>query len=178
VSVKNFTLKAPGGAKAAGEGHLHYYKDVEIPTAAGKPAVSAPGTYKADPGTTIAWENVTAGTHTFGVQLVNNDHTPLEPPVTATVTVTVQAAATTPPASSVDAKALYTTNCAVCHGQKREGNPALKAPELTPAKLADDTIDAIKTVIAKGEDTMPPWEGKLSAAEIDALANFLKTVAP
>ena len=38
-----------------------------------------------------------AGNHTISVELVNNDHTPLEPPVVAKVAITVQAAATTPP---------------------------------------------------------------------------------
>ncbi|MBI2850681.1 MAG: DUF4399 domain-containing protein [Chloroflexi bacterium] len=94
VNVGNFRLAPPGQTNVAGQGHLHYYKDVEIPTTPGKAAVTAPGTYKVDPGTTMTWDNLTPGTHTFGVQLVNNNHTPLEPPVTAKVTVTVTAPST------------------------------------------------------------------------------------
>ncbi|MBI2830057.1 MAG: DUF4399 domain-containing protein, partial [Chloroflexi bacterium] len=93
IEASNFKIVPIGGANAPGEGHIHYYKDVEIPTAAGQPAVSAAGTYKAVPGTSMTWENVAAGSHTFGVQLVNNNHTPLSPPVTAKVTVTVAAGA-------------------------------------------------------------------------------------
>ncbi len=89
VEVASFSLVAPGGAAAAGEGHLHFYLDVTVPTAPGAPAVTAPGTYQATSATSAIWENVAAGSHTFGVQLVNNNHTPLSPPVTATVTVTV-----------------------------------------------------------------------------------------
>lgn len=96
VQVSDFQLEPPGPV-AAGKGHLHYYMDVEIPTEPGKPAVSAPGTYKASPGTSATWENVPAGTHTFGAQLVNGDHTPLGPPITATITVTVRAAEVTAP---------------------------------------------------------------------------------
>jgi hypothetical protein len=98
IEVSNFEIQPPGGANAAGKGHIHYYMDVDIPTAPGAAAVTAAGTYKAVPSTTATWENVPAGSHTFGVQLVNNDHTPLSPPVTATVTVTVGAATTPPPA--------------------------------------------------------------------------------
>ena len=90
VEVDNFTLMAPGGAAVAGQGHLHFYLDVTIPTTPGAPAVTAAGTYKATGTPSVTWDNVAAGSHTFGVQLVNNDHTPLGPPVTATVMVTVE----------------------------------------------------------------------------------------
>ncbi|MBI4188689.1 MAG: DUF4399 domain-containing protein [Chloroflexi bacterium] len=89
VAVTNFTLTLPGGINVPGQGHLHYYLDVVIPTTPGLPAVTPVGTYQATPGTTAVWNNVLPGQHTFGAQLVNNDHTPLSPPVTATVTVNV-----------------------------------------------------------------------------------------
>jgi hypothetical protein len=38
--------------------------------------------------TSYTWENVGPGTHLFAVELVNNDHTPLTPPVERTITVT------------------------------------------------------------------------------------------
>ncbi len=41
----------------------------------------------------MVWENMAPGEHTFGVQLVNNNHTPLDPPVTAAVMVTVESPA-------------------------------------------------------------------------------------
>ena len=61
-----------------------------MPTTAGQPAVSPEGTYHAEATTSYTWPDVAPGEHTFGVQLVNNDHTPLEPPVVAAVTVTVE----------------------------------------------------------------------------------------
>lgn len=80
-----------GQAPAEGEGHIHYYLDVdEIPTTPGQPAVSEEGTYHAEATTTYTWPDVEAGEHTIAVQLVNNDHTPLEPPVTAESTITVE----------------------------------------------------------------------------------------
>jgi hypothetical protein len=89
VEITNLTLVTPGGANAPGQGHIHYYLDVDIPTTPGQPAVTAPGTYKAIAATSAIWDNVRPGIHTFGVQLVNNNHTPLSPPVIATATVTV-----------------------------------------------------------------------------------------
>jgi len=100
VEVKKFDIvdKIDQPAKE-GEGHVHYYLDVgEIPTKDGEPAVTRQGTYHAQATKEYVWPNVSAGEHTFAVQLANNDHTPLRPPVIAQVTVTVKAAggATTP----------------------------------------------------------------------------------
>jgi len=100
VEVKKFDVvdKIDQPAKE-GEGHVHYYLDVgEIPTKDGEPAVTRQGTYHAQATKEYVWPNVSAGEHTFAVQLANNDHTPLRPPVIAQVTVTVKAAggATTP----------------------------------------------------------------------------------
>jgi alcohol dehydrogenase (cytochrome c) len=88
----NFKLVALlGDTNVAGEGHLHYFMDVDAPTVQGQPAVTSTGVYTATANTTYTFSNVTPGTHTFSVELVNNDHTPLNPPVVAKVTVTVTA---------------------------------------------------------------------------------------
>jgi outer membrane protein assembly factor BamB len=88
--VKNFALvNKPGQANVAGEGHLHYFLDVDAPTTPGQPAITAAGTYVATPYLYTVWSNVTTGTHTLSVELVNNDNTPLNPPVVESVTITV-----------------------------------------------------------------------------------------
>ena len=93
AQVFNFNIVDKlGQAAAAGEGHLHFFMDVDAPTTQGQPAVTAQGTYAATKDTTYTWHNVTPGTHTFSVELANNDHTPLNPPVIAKSTVTVVAA--------------------------------------------------------------------------------------
>lgn len=81
-----------GRAPSQGEGHVHFYLDVkQIPTTRGKPAVTSDdATYHATARTTHTWRDVPKGKHTLGVQLVNNDHTPLEPPVVAQQDVTVE----------------------------------------------------------------------------------------
>ena len=93
VEVESFNVvNKLGQDPVEGEGHIHFYRDVdEIPTEPGKPAVTDDAsTYHAAATTSHTWEDVEAGEHTFAVQLVNNNHTPLEPPITAEVTVTVE----------------------------------------------------------------------------------------
>ncbi len=104
VEVMDFNIVTPTSEKVPGEGHIHYYLDVDIPTAPGEPAVTAPNTYKATTETMVTWDKVGPGMHTFGVQLVNNDHTPLEPPAILQVTVNVETAIIVPGA---DGTALY-----------------------------------------------------------------------
>ena len=83
VEADNFKLADKlGQANAPGEGHLIYYLDITIPpTVPGQPATSAAGSYFETAATTYTWTNLAAGVHTFAVQLVNNDGTPLSPPV-------------------------------------------------------------------------------------------------
>jgi hypothetical protein len=93
VTVRAFSLVDKLGDKAKkGEGHVHYYLDADpIPTTAGKPAITTDDkTYHATLATNHTWKDVEPGKHTLGVQLVNNDHTPLEPPVTHQIEITVR----------------------------------------------------------------------------------------
>jgi hypothetical protein len=90
TQVANFNLVGKlGGTNAAREGHLHYFMDVEAPTVTGQPAMTAPGTYADTADPSYSWSNVAPGGHTFSVELINNDHTPLDPAVTTRITVMV-----------------------------------------------------------------------------------------
>lgn len=90
VEVMNFSLADKFGQEnVAKEGHIHYYMDTPVPTEPGKPAISAPGTYLPSVEIAHTWQDVTPGQHNFSVQLVNNDHTPLDPPAVSSVNVTV-----------------------------------------------------------------------------------------
>lgn len=92
ISVRSFDIvEKLGEAPEDGEGHVHFYIDVDdLPTEPGEPAVTDDRrTYHAAAQTSHRWQNVRAGTHTFAVQLVNNDHTPLDPPVTDEVEIRV-----------------------------------------------------------------------------------------
>jgi hypothetical protein len=90
VEVNDFELvNKLGQNNVEGEGHIHYYLDAAVPTAPGKPAVTAPGTYVPTANTSFTWQNVSAGMHNVSAQLVNNDHTPLEPLVISQNTIQV-----------------------------------------------------------------------------------------
>lgn len=60
-----------------------------MPTEAGVPATAGEGRYHVSTKKSYKWRDVEPGTHTFAVQLVNVDHTPLEPPITSETTVTL-----------------------------------------------------------------------------------------
>ncbi len=88
------------------------------------------------------------------------------------------------PDAAVDARALYNAKCASCHGRTGKARPDL-AKKNTPSfndpawqKVATD--DEIRDVIAKGvgETQMKAFSPELSAAQIDALTKYLRTLAP
>jgi hypothetical protein len=88
-----------GQANTPREGHLHYFLDVTAPTTPGLPAVTAPGTYTATADTSYTWPGVGPGMHTLSVELINNDNTPLDPPVVAQIMINVLSAGTSPSAT-------------------------------------------------------------------------------
>ncbi len=88
VQVINFNLVDRLGQPASpGEGHIHYFFDVKAPATPGQPATTAPGTFAATTSTSHTWNIVARGIHLLSVELVNNDHTSLDPPVVTSVAV-------------------------------------------------------------------------------------------
>ncbi len=87
-----------------GEGHLIYYANngfqptYEVPTTKGRPANSGGTGYIAavSAATEYDWSrwNLKGGDQVLAVQIVNNDNTPLDPPLVARVTITVKASPT------------------------------------------------------------------------------------
>lgn len=93
VAVNNFNVvDKQGQTNVPGEGHLHYYLDVAAPTTPGQVAIPPSGTWVHVATTSYTFSNVGAGTHTVAVELVNNDHTPLVPPVVGNITINVTSA--------------------------------------------------------------------------------------
>jgi hypothetical protein len=91
IVISNFKVVDKIGQTATpGEGHIVYYLDSAPLTTAGQPATQATGLFADSIATTYTWHNVTAGMHLLSVQLVNNDDTPLSPPVTSTENIIVQ----------------------------------------------------------------------------------------
>ncbi len=92
VFLQNFTITENSGVpNKPNQGHVIYYLDVDAPREYGTAATTAPGTYAISTSTSFIWKNVLIGEHTFTVQLVNNDNTPLLPPTAVRANVTVRA---------------------------------------------------------------------------------------
>lgn len=74
---------------------------------------------------------------------------------------------------SIDAATIFSSNCARCHGADRSG---ANAPPLLPGTLTKDASAYIET-ITNGSGSMPAWSNRLSAEEINALAEWILTPA-
>jgi hypothetical protein len=80
-----------GNPPVPGEGHLVFYVGVDyVPTQPGRLAHTAPGTFAVSTQPTYTWPGLEPGKYGIAVQLVNNDDSALQPPVTAMATITVQ----------------------------------------------------------------------------------------
>ncbi len=84
---------------------------------------------------------------------------------------------TTGAAGADDVTALYTQHCAACHGTERLGGTG---PALLPENLKRLRRPAAEQVIRDGRAAtqMQGFGGRLSAAEISALAEYIYTPAP
>lgn len=70
--------------------------------------------------------------------------------------------------------ALFAKKCAACHGKDGKGTPVGKkmgAKDLAATKLSEG--DLVK-VISEGRGKMSAYKGKLSDAEIQSLAKFVR----
>lgn len=76
--------------------------------------------------------------------------------------------------AAIDSAALYNTHCVVCHGAQRTGG---MGPALLPESLSRLRPDETLRVINQGRiaTQMPAFDNTLSAAEIKALAAFIRT---
>jgi cytochrome c len=78
-------------------------------------------------------------------------------------------------AHAEDGKALFAQKCASCHGQDGKGKTKmgekLGVKDLTALPASTD----VKATIENGKPPkMTPYKGKLSDAEIDAIATYVK----
>jgi cytochrome c oxidase cbb3-type subunit 3 len=70
---------------------------------------------------------------------------------------------------------LFADNCAACHGEEGLGNVELGAPNLADAiwLYGGDYDTLIETVTYSRYGVMPPWQSRLSEAEIRAVAVYV-----
>jgi cbb3-type cytochrome c oxidase subunit III len=69
-----------------------------------------------------------------------------------------------------DGKAIFTSNCASCHTLAAAGTSGTIGPNLDEAK-PDEAL--VKERVTNGMGVMPSFKGKLSDAQIDAVAKFV-----
>jgi len=84
------------------------------------------------------------------------------------------------PKDKVDARGLFAESCAKCHGEdgrartlhgRLAGAQNFTDTQWQTAATDEDIVNAIKS----GHKKMPAFQNKLSAAEIDALAAYVRT---
>ena len=76
-------------------------------------------------------------------------------------------------ASAESGKAVYDANCTDCHGA--DGKKSAKSDFTDQARMAKQSLNDLVSVINKGVDKMPAYEGKLSETERYAAATYLRT---
>ena len=89
--------------------------------------------------------------------------------------------------AAVSGRAVFTANCATCHGETGRGEgPAAVGLEPPPADLTDGSwvtgdgsVPAIRNVVENGSPgtAMIGWKGTLSDAEIDAVARYVQSLS-
>jgi cytochrome c6 len=106
--------------------------------------------------------------------------------VTAVLAVLVLAALATPAARADAASAaagatLYKAQCAGCHGADGSGSTpvgkSLKVQDLKKPEIQATTDADLAAAIEKGKGKMPPFKGKLSAAQIGQVVDYIRSLA-
>ena len=78
-----------------------------------------------------------------------------------------------------DGQALFSENCAYCHGSGGKGDgPNAKHLKPPPADLTKSSAseDAIAGVVRDGKGSCPAWRASFSEAEITAVARWAKSL--
>ncbi|MBM3906616.1 MAG: cytochrome c [Gemmatimonadetes bacterium] len=95
-----------------------------------------------------------------------------------------QGASLTGSESTAEPKALYEAHCQKCHGPAGAPSAAMKRllpelPALSPAFLANRSDSAIVAVLKNGKGkNMKPFGDRLTEAQMQALAKYIRNLAP
>ena len=90
-------------------------------------------------------------------------------------------AATATPDPLATARANFAKNCEGCHGPTGEGglvkvdNKQIKVPSLKAEHAIKHTDDEITKLITNGEEEMPAFKEKMTAAEIAGMVRFVRS---
>ena len=103
------------------------------------------------------------------------------PTNTSTPTTAVSPAAPAAPGDQLaTARANYEKNCEGCHGPTAEGglvkvrDKQIKVPSLEADHALKHTDDQLTNIVTNGEEAMPAFKEKLTAAEIADLVQFVR----
>ncbi len=97
--------------------------------------------------------------------------------VSAKTVKEIQSESSGTPAST--AAALFSNNCARCHGPDGKGIKSSGTPNFTdPAFQKSMSPSAMETVIRNGKGNMPAWSGKLNDEQISSLVTYVRSLAP
>ena len=82
--------------------------------------------------------------------------------------------------SGPDGAGLYKSKCAMCHGPDGAGQTTMgknmKLRDLRSADVQKQTDAALGTIIADGKGKMPGYKTKMTAADIQALVTFIRSI--
>ena len=74
----------------------------------------------------------------------------------------------------------YKTTCAMCHGAEGKGDTALgknlHAKDLISDVVQKKSNEELSTIIVKGKENMPGFEGRLTQAQINGLVKFIRSL--
>ncbi len=74
----------------------------------------------------------------------------------------------------------YKTTCAMCHGPDGKGDTALgknlHAKDLTSDEVRKKSDAELSTIIVKGKENMPGFEGRLTQAQINGLVKYIRSL--
>ena len=103
------------------------------------------------------------------------------PTNTSTPTTAASPAATAAPGDQLaTARANYEKNCEGCHGPTAEGglvkvrDKQIKVPSLKADHALKHTDDELTNIVTNGEEAMPAFKEKLTAADIADLVQFVR----
>ena len=74
----------------------------------------------------------------------------------------------------------FKAKCAMCHGATGAGDTAmgknLKLRDLGSADVQKQSDDELTTLITKGKDKMPSYDGKLTKEQIGDVVKYIRTL--
>lgn len=82
--------------------------------------------------------------------------------------------------SLADSGADFKAKCAMCHGADGKGDTAMGKKfglkDMASADVQGKSDADLNTIITKGKDKMPAYDGKLTKEQIDGLVKYIRTL--